>query len=426
MLHTLEIIGRTTCVICDSRASAYLCEDCANESREDFFHLLLRVIKDNGETFESLRMKCMEISNILDSQPIGDEAQMFFDPRVHTIDNHAQSILETSTDIIMSNTKAVEVIGDGDCGFHSFQVFYPSMSTDEIRTRIIVELCAHEQFYNTLASQYEFDLVDDESVQNHVLRILNKGEYAGILTLSALASVFGRVVDSVYPNINGKDQYIDILNTSFQPRSISTNTDDESKAFPLRILWSGPEAKLDHDWRPNHFVPLLYTRCDADDTEEEHNSSTPKTTERSSLLEVDRNLIKFRTQKERSEIDTTESKITYHSTDLSTRFLDTTDIIQRIIYSNKNNILDVPPKMISKSSIYIVQNSEENRRSIGKDGLGVWVQIRSTETPLVLSDKGLYQLVRQNTQGVWYYNKRIGNKYVPQLIKEDTVVSLKR
>ncbi|CAF3382829.1 unnamed protein product, partial [Rotaria sp. Silwood2] len=132
-------------------------------------------------------MKCMEISNILDSQVITDTAQMFFDPRIHTIDNRAQSILETSTDLVTSNTKAVEVIGDGDCGFHSFQIFYPSMSVDEIRTRVIVELCAHEQYYNSLASQHGFDLVDDESVQDHVLRILNKGEYTGILTLSALA-----------------------------------------------------------------------------------------------------------------------------------------------------------------------------------------------------------------------------------------------
>ena len=123
MLHTLEIVGRSTCVICNLRANAYLCEDCANESCEDLFALLLTIIKDNGQTFESLRTKCMEISNILDSQPVDDTAQLFFDSNVHTIDNHAQSILQASTDIVTPDTKAVEVVGDGDCGFHSFQVF---------------------------------------------------------------------------------------------------------------------------------------------------------------------------------------------------------------------------------------------------------------------------------------------------------------
>ena len=236
MSCTLEIVGHSTCIICDSCANVYLYEDCANESRQDFFLLLLTLLKDNAQNFESLRTKCMEISNVLDSQPITDTAQMFFDPRVHKIDNHAQSILETSTDIITSNTKAVEVIGDGDCGFHSFQVFYPSIDENEIRTRVIVELCAHEQYYNSLASQHGFDLVDDESIQDHVLRIVNKGEYTGILTLSALASVFECVVDSTYPNINGKDEYIDVLNTSFRPRSTQSINSDVSEAFHIRIL----------------------------------------------------------------------------------------------------------------------------------------------------------------------------------------------
>ncbi|CAF3277645.1 unnamed protein product [Rotaria sp. Silwood2] len=199
----------------------------------------------------------MEISNVIDFQLITDAAQMFFDPRIHAIDHRAQSILETSTAIVTSIAKAIEVIGDGDCGFHSFQVFYPSMSVDEMRTSVIVELCSHEQLYNSLASQHGFDLVDDETVQEHALRILDNGEYAGILTLSALASVFECVVDSVYPTINDNDPYTNLLNTNFQPHPASLAINGDYRAFHLRILWSGPEATVGHDWRPNHFVPLL-------------------------------------------------------------------------------------------------------------------------------------------------------------------------
>ena len=294
MSCTLEVVGRSTCIICDSCANAYLCEDCANESRQDFFLLLLILLKDNAQNFESLRAKCMEISNVFDSQPITDTAQMFFDPRVHKIDNHAQSILETSTGIITSNTKAVEVIDDGNCGFHSFQVFYRSIDENEIRTRVIIELSAHEQYYNSLASQHGFDLVDDESVQDHVLRILNKGEYTGILTLSALASVFGCVADSIYPNINGKDEYIDVLNTSFQPRSTQSVNSDVSEAFHIRILWSGPDVHPGHDWHPNYLVPLLYVKSDAENSMEEQNPSILTTAEAISPLEVHHNLLQFK------------------------------------------------------------------------------------------------------------------------------------
>ncbi|CAF2783019.1 unnamed protein product [Rotaria sp. Silwood2] len=268
----------------------------------------------------------MEISNVIDFQLITDAAQMFFDPRIHAIDHRAQSILETSTAIVTSIAKAIEVIGDGDCGFHSFQVFYPSMS----------------QLYNSLASQHGFDLVDDETVQEHALRILDNGEYAGILTLSALASVFERVVDSVYPTINDNDPYTNLLNTNFQPRPASLAINDDYRAFHLRILWSGPEATVGHDWRPNHFVPLLYTKCVADNTVQENDSSTHEITEKSSLLAVNQNSRKVTTQTKRDEIDTTESSITFRSSDLLIRFLGTTDIIKRIIYSNQSNILDIP------------------------------------------------------------------------------------
>ena len=98
--------------------------------------------------------------------------------------------------------------------------------------------------------------MDDKSVQDHVLRIVNKGEYTSILTLSPLAPVFGCAVDSIYPNINGN---IDVLNTSLRPRSTKGINNDESVAFHMRILWSGPEVQLDHDWYPNYFVPLLCT-----------------------------------------------------------------------------------------------------------------------------------------------------------------------
>ena len=107
-------------------------------------------------------------------------------------------------------------------------------------------------------------------------------------------------------------------------------------------------------------------------------------------------MLQFKNQRQRNQIDTVKSNITCSSSDASITFLRTTDIIERIIYSSKNQILDVPQKMLSESSVYIIENSDENRLSTGKDDPSVWLQDRSTEVPLVLADKELYQLVPQS------------------------------
>lgn len=426
MLSTVQVIGRTTCVVCDSRADSYLCDECSNEPREDIFLLFLTVIKDNQQDFELLRSKCMEISNILDNQSIEDVPQIFFDPRIHSVDNQAQSLLESHTDLEASISKAVDVPADGDCGFNSFQVFYPSMSIEEIRTRVIVELTAHEQFYNSLAAQHGFDLVDDESVQEHVLRILNKGEYVGVLTLSALASIFGRAVDSVYPTINGKHEYIDVLNTSFVPRPTSSISTDQTTDFPLCVLWSGPQAQTGKDWRPNHFVPILFTERVPDSVVEKNDSGPYEMVQNSPSDEANRCPQTSKTITASVETGVSKSSIEWVPARSSPNFLSANEIIQRILHTEKERILDVPPQLVSNSSFYIIKNSVENRSSIGKDGLGVWIQDRSREIPLVLNDQKTYQIVRQTIQGTWYYNKRVGNKYFPQSVAPKDVVLLKR
>ena len=89
------------------------------------------------------------------------------------------------------------------------------MSIDEIRCRCLIELCTHEQYYNTIRMSNGLDLVDDECVQDHVIRILNNNQYTGILTLAAVAKVLNRPITSVYPKVNDVDEYFNILNTTF-------------------------------------------------------------------------------------------------------------------------------------------------------------------------------------------------------------------
>ncbi|CAF1069004.1 unnamed protein product [Didymodactylos carnosus] len=118
------------------------------------------------------------------------------------------------------------------------------------------------------------DLVDDESVEDHVLRIINNGEYTSVLTLTALSSVFHRPVRSVYPNVNGdvsgeKDGYYTLLNRTFEPR------EDSQNSSAVEFMWSGSKPKRDRIWRGNHFVPLLSTHQQQMNTQSGMDFSTP-------------------------------------------------------------------------------------------------------------------------------------------------------
>ncbi|CAM4838910.1 unnamed protein product [Rotaria magnacalcarata] len=150
----------------------------------------------------------------------------------------------------------IEVAGDGDCLFHTLRTFYPAMNIDELRARCIDELCTHEQYYETINAEMNLDLVDDESVQDHVLRIINNQQYTGVLTLAALSTVIGQPIESIYPSVNSDDEYCELLNTVFIPRSKELS----SSEMALHIMWSGTEKEMDRIWRPNHFTPVLSVR----------------------------------------------------------------------------------------------------------------------------------------------------------------------
>ena len=62
------------------------------------------------------------------------------------------------------------------------------MTIEELRARCIEELYTHEQYYETIKSEMDLDLIDDESLQNHVRRIINNQQYTGVLTFAALSN----------------------------------------------------------------------------------------------------------------------------------------------------------------------------------------------------------------------------------------------
>ncbi|WAR09299.1 hypothetical protein MAR_019257 [Mya arenaria] len=75
------------------------------------------------------------------------------------------------------------------------------------------------------------------------MNICNSGRYMGIWQVAALANILNRQVVSVY-RMYGR-----------QTLKRKTNSD---KVF---IMWSNLNGQ-NKEWRPNHFVPLLFTSTD--------------------------------------------------------------------------------------------------------------------------------------------------------------------
>ena len=205
--------------MCDLRTNSVLCNVCKSEARKDFYLLFLTRLKDECNDFFGLQAKCIDIHDAIDHYHVLDISTLMFDENVHMVDEHAKELLEEHTTISTDEAVPVMVVGDGDCLFHSLQTFYPTMSINELRVRCIDELCTHEQYYETIKTEMGLDIVDDESVQNHVLRIINNQQYTGVLTFAALSTVIGQPIESIYPSVNENNAYCEVLNIVFIPRN---------------------------------------------------------------------------------------------------------------------------------------------------------------------------------------------------------------
>ena len=137
---------------------------------------------------------------------------------MHSVDKQAKHLLDDYTELSDYDALPVEVIGDGDCMFHVIHAFCSSMSIDEICCRCLIEVCTHEQYCDTIRMAHGLDLVNDEYVQDHIIRILNNNQYTGALILAPVANVLNRPIISIYPKVNDVDEYFKVvLSTTFFP-----------------------------------------------------------------------------------------------------------------------------------------------------------------------------------------------------------------
>ena len=205
MISLLGQASRTSCVMCDLRSNSALCETCKSETPEDFYLLLLTKFKDQHTDYLGLQAKFIDMHDVIDHYLVPEVPVVAFDQNVHVIDEDAKELLENHSVVSTDQMVPIEVGGDGDSLFHILRIFYSTMTIDELRAHCIEELCTHEQYYETLKTEVGLDLVDNESVQDHVLRILDSRQYTSVLAFAALSTVVGQPIESIYSNVNEND-----------------------------------------------------------------------------------------------------------------------------------------------------------------------------------------------------------------------------
>ncbi|CAF4182161.1 unnamed protein product, partial [Didymodactylos carnosus] len=354
------------------------------------------------------------MASVTDNYEFPQNPQLLYDEEIHKPDTRARDLLENYTDILNRDSVPIEAETDGDCLYHSCRTFYPNVSIDEIRFRCIQELCLHDQYYTTTISNLGLDLVDDESVEDHVLRIINNGEYTSVLTLAALSSVFDRPIRSVYPNVNRdisgeEDGYYTLLNRTFESRQKPQNP-----SSALQVMWSGPKPERDRIWRTNHFQHQWSS------SHEKTRSSITLNENEQELLQLPATTMDVLEQEENDENKPDSAAFLSRQT-----FLDAANVIQQVISVSPQVIDSQPPKVITKASTFIIKNSEENKQSVGKDGCGVWLQDRSETTSFVLCNNKSYQIVRRGKKGKFIIMKELVGIIYPILLKKIVLLHLK-
>ena len=258
---------------------------CVDETRSQYFRVVLQKLH-HCATFEyivatSTRLECSL------SYTLGIPTS----PSHVDVDQQAIKYVPNDVDCAGSDVLVpMTVSADGDCLPHtgSVHAFGHERYSDEIRARIVMELASYSDTYldsnylqrgTTLSDRQarnlpvtyamysdHYDpstttLFTDELVsriyKQEVMDITSRGSFMGIWQLFALASVLGRTVRSVYPQLGNPNVRGD-LNRTLLPRV------EEAGVNAVRVMWTSTRTDDMNPmyFVPNHFVPLLHVGDD--------------------------------------------------------------------------------------------------------------------------------------------------------------------
>lgn len=135
------------------------------------------------------------------------------------------------------------------------------MSLNEVKHLFHLTCCSP----NLLPPSYKNNVLPPILVLLLFIGACTKGNWAGMFHLMALASVLGRPIYSVYPNVPSTVRTV--IHGIVQPRISDNDIDDNT----IYIMWSrdGGICNFPGAWyEPNHFIPLLKKNKKDDQTDQ--------------------------------------------------------------------------------------------------------------------------------------------------------------
>ncbi|CAF3731674.1 unnamed protein product, partial [Rotaria sordida] len=224
-------------------------------NRSQKFARLLQLLGQCSESIvyydeiASVVQRIRQIESIM--APIQFHPNQVFDETKHIVDPIAKKYLEKATNDVL-HLIPVKVADDGNCLYHSILLLMnnPTVTTDELRVRAIIELMTNEAYYDSMYSQFI------GSVAFIIKAMCKNNTFSELYEISALCNVLKCNIRSIYPKIDFRED-LAIMNNVFTPApSVIANCN-------IAILWSHVRNETDARaanngaWSPNHFVPLL-------------------------------------------------------------------------------------------------------------------------------------------------------------------------
>ena len=243
-------------------------------------------------------MQIMELSKSITSKESAEEILTNFKPIVHGATFNIETFQSIRQDklskaLIPAGFEEMEPLsatGDGNCLFNSASIWLTGNESiaPTLRMLTAAELFAHSDFYSNhpqlprCAQEADFSagtLVaiflsnkkaeevfngDKKKIKSAIemlaLETAKPYEYASPFVILALASVLGRPIFSVYPDIPSTVSIKRAIHGIFYPRQPLTSADlydNAGKNNVCYIMWTRASWAPLANWKPNHFVPLV-------------------------------------------------------------------------------------------------------------------------------------------------------------------------
>ncbi|XP_076444405.1 uncharacterized protein LOC143282641 [Babylonia areolata] len=229
----------------------YICRSCRSDDKGAFSYArsLERLRKGAKQDFEKLLI-CVERERQFVKEDVSFSSAR--SPK-YTVDASSEALLRDYCNSQKRN--AAKVTRDGNSLFAA--VSLALVGTEklalELRVRCCIEMVVYETFYKFQENYMNLLRCAPDYIES-CLNCAMPGEDSCVWTMSALASVVRRNIESIYPSVNGKmDVAVEILNTVFYPRC--KGEEGES----LKIFWGGSRRSDQAlgSWVPEVFVPLV-------------------------------------------------------------------------------------------------------------------------------------------------------------------------